>query len=118
MLDEIQLLRNQISPCQQVFYYSILTFTTLRNFLKIILNIECSTAKVNKLPHFQTILSAGAALPVLLAGTGIGLAAGVAGGTAAVTEKVMKSRQMSVAKLALVNFIVFSPLSETTVFVK
>jgi hypothetical protein len=58
---------------------------------------------VNKLPHFQTILSAGAALPVLLAGTGIGLAAGVAGGTAAVTEKVMKSRQMSVAKLALVN---------------
>ncbi len=57
-------------------------------------------------------------MPVLLAGTGIGLAAGVAGGTAAVTEKVMKSRQMSVAKLALVNFIVFSPLSETTVFVK
>ena len=54
-------------------------------------------------------------MPVLLAGTGIGLAAGVAGGTAAVTEKVMKSRQMSVAKLALVNFIVFSPLSETTV---
>ena len=53
--------------------------------------------------EFQTILSAGAALPVLLAGTGIGLAAGVAGGTAAVTEKIIKSRQMSVAKIALVS---------------
>ena len=51
----------------------------------------------------QTILSAGAALPVLIAGTGLGLAAGVTGGTAAVTEKVLKSRQMSVAKLALVR---------------
>lgn len=48
-----------------------------------------------------TILSAGAALPVLLAGTGMGLAAGVAGGTAAVTEKIIKSRQMTVAKHAL-----------------
>jgi hypothetical protein len=44
-------------------------------------------------------------LPILLAGTGIGLAAGVAGGTAAVTEKIIKSRQMTVAKIALVNYL-------------
>ena len=37
-----------------------------------------------------TIMSAGAALPVLLVGTGIGLASGVAGGAAAITEKIIK----------------------------
>lgn len=35
------------------------------------------------------------------AGTGIGLASGIAGGTVAVTEKVLKSRQMKAAKAAL-----------------
>ena len=37
-----------------------------------------------------TIMSAGAALPVLLVGTGIGLASGVTGGAAAITEKIIK----------------------------
>ena len=39
-----------------------------------------------------TIATAGAALPVLLAGTGIGLAAGIGGGAAAITEKIIKSK--------------------------
>ena len=38
-----------------------------------------------------TIMSAGAALPVLLVGTGIGLASGVTGGAAAITEKIIKA---------------------------
>ena len=37
-----------------------------------------------------TIMSAGAALSVLLVGTGIGLASGVTGGAAAITEKIIK----------------------------
>ena len=49
----------------------------------------------------MTIASAGAALPVLLAGTGLGLASGLTGGAAAVTEKVIKSRQMKEAEIAL-----------------
>ena len=48
-----------------------------------------------------TIASAGAALPVLLAGTGLGIASGVGGGAAAVTEKIIKSRQMDAARKAL-----------------
>ena len=48
-----------------------------------------------------TIASAGAALPVLLAGTSIGLAAGIGGGAAAVTEKIIKSRQMKQAQAAI-----------------
>ena len=48
-----------------------------------------------------TIASAGAALPILLAGTGLGLASGVGGGAAAVTEKVIKSQQMKAAKSAI-----------------
>ena len=38
-----------------------------------------------------TIMSAGAALPVLLVGTGIGLASGVTGGAAAIAEKIIKA---------------------------
>jgi len=48
-----------------------------------------------------TIMSAGAALPVLLVGTGIGLASGVTGGAAAITEKIIKSKQMKAAEAAL-----------------
>ena len=40
----------------------------------------------------------GAALPVLLAGTSIGLASGIGGGAAAVTEKIIKSRQLKQAQ--------------------
>ena len=49
----------------------------------------------------MTIASAGAALPVLLAGTGIGIAAGVGGGAAAITEKIVNSRQLKEAKKAV-----------------
>ena len=45
-----------------------------------------------------TIASMGAALPVLLAGTSIGLASGIGGGAAAVTEKIIKSRQLKQAQ--------------------
>ena len=45
-----------------------------------------------------TIASAGAALPVLLAGTSIGLASGIGGGAAAITEKIIKSRQLKQAQ--------------------
>ena len=49
-----------------------------------------------------TIVTGGvAAVPVLLAGTGLGLAAGVGGGAAAVTEKIVKSRQMKAARQAI-----------------
>lgn len=49
-----------------------------------------------------TIASAGiATVPILIAGAGLGLAAGVTGGAAAVTEKVIKSKQMSAARTAL-----------------
>ena len=45
-----------------------------------------------------TIATAGAALPVLIAGTSIGLASGIGGGAAAVTERIIKSRQMKQAQ--------------------
>jgi len=49
-----------------------------------------------------TIATGGiAAIPVLIAGTSIGLAAGVTGGSAAISEKIVKSRQMKAAKTAL-----------------
>ena len=38
---------------------------------------------------------------IILAGTSIGLAAGVTGGSAAISEKIVKSRQMKAAKTAL-----------------
>ncbi|XP_059078414.1 uncharacterized protein LOC131876893 isoform X2 [Tigriopus californicus] len=46
----------------------------------------------------MTIASAGAALPVLVAGASMALASGVAGGTAAVSEKVIKSKEMKKAQ--------------------
>ena len=48
-----------------------------------------------------TIASAGTALPVLLAGTGIGLAAGIGGGAAAVAEKILNSRQLKQAQASI-----------------
>ena len=45
-----------------------------------------------------TIATAGAALPVLIAGTSIGLASGIGGGAAAVTEKIIKSKQLKQAQ--------------------
>ena len=41
-------------------------------------------------PSILTIATAGAALPVLLVGTGIGLVSGVTGGAAAITQKIIK----------------------------
>lgn len=46
----------------------------------------------------MTIATAGAALPVLIAGTSIGLASGLGGGAAAVTEKIIKSNQLKQAQ--------------------
>ena len=43
------------------------------------------------------IASMGAALPILLAGTSIGLASRIGGGAAAVTEKTIKSRRLKQA---------------------
>jgi hypothetical protein len=48
-----------------------------------------------------TIATAGAALPVMLAGAAMGLASGITGGVAAISEKVIKSRQMREAETAL-----------------
>ncbi len=42
-----------------------------------------------------------AAVPILLAGTGLGLTAGITGGAAAITEKIIQSRQMSEAQEAI-----------------
>ena len=44
-----------------------------------------------------------AAVPILLAGAGIGIAGGLTGGTATISEKVVNSKQMKVAKEALIN---------------
>ena len=46
----------------------------------------------------MTIATAGAALPVLIAGTSIGLASGLGGGAAAVTHKIIKSNQLKQAQ--------------------
>ena len=48
-----------------------------------------------------TLLTAGAALPVLVAGAGLGLASGITGGAAAITKKIMSSKQMSKVKVAI-----------------
>ncbi len=51
---------------------------------------------------FASALTAGAAaVPMLVAGSALGLASGVTGGAAAVAEKVLKSRQMSEAREAI-----------------
>eukprot|EP00092_Neocalanus_flemingeri_P011069 GFUD01011917.1.p1 GENE.GFUD01011917.1~~GFUD01011917.1.p1 ORF type:complete len:326 (+),score=106.17 GFUD01011917.1:73-1050(+) len=49
----------------------------------------------------MTVLTAGAALPVLVAGAGLGLASGVTGGAAAITKKISSSKQMSKVKVAI-----------------
>lgn len=48
-----------------------------------------------------TVLSAGTAVPVLLAGAGIGLASGVTGGAATITNKILSSRQMKEVEIAM-----------------
>ena len=48
-----------------------------------------------------TVASAGASLPVLIAGTSIGVAAGLGGGAAAVTETIIKSRQLKQAQASI-----------------
>jgi len=49
----------------------------------------------------MTLLTAGAALPVLVAGAGLGLASGITGGAAAITKKIMSSKQMAKVKVAI-----------------
>lgn len=49
----------------------------------------------------MTIATAGAAFPVLVAGASMALASGVAGGTAAISEKVIKSKEMKKAQKAV-----------------
>ncbi|XP_023343504.1 uncharacterized protein LOC111712970 [Eurytemora carolleeae] len=42
----------------------------------------------------MTVMTAGAAAPVLVAGAGIGLASGLTGGAATITKKILASKQM------------------------
>ena len=49
----------------------------------------------------MTVLTAGAALPVLAAGAGLGLASGLTGASAAISNKIITSRQMTRANLAI-----------------
>lgn len=49
----------------------------------------------------MTLLTAGAALPVLVAGAGLGLASGITGGAAAITKKVLASQQMKKVEVAI-----------------
>ena len=49
----------------------------------------------------MTVLTAGAALPVLAAGAGLGLASGLTGASAAISNKIITSRQMARANLAI-----------------
>jgi len=49
----------------------------------------------------MTVLTAGAALPVLVAGAGLGLASGITGGAAAITKKILSSKQMTKVKIAI-----------------
>ena len=49
----------------------------------------------------MTVLTAGAAVPVLVAGAGLGLASGLAGGAAIITNKVMSSKQMTFVDVAI-----------------
>ena len=48
-----------------------------------------------------TVLTAGAALPVLAAGAGLGLASGLTGASAALSKKILSSKQMSRVQLAI-----------------
>jgi len=49
----------------------------------------------------MTILTAGVAIPVLVAGAGLGLASGITGGAAVITKKVMSSKQMAQVEVAI-----------------
>jgi len=49
----------------------------------------------------MTVLTAGAAVPVLVAGAGLGLASGLTGGAAIITSKVMASKQMALVDVAI-----------------
>jgi len=49
----------------------------------------------------MTVMTAGAALPVLVAGASLGLASGITGGAAAITKKVLNSQQMKRVEVAI-----------------
>jgi len=49
----------------------------------------------------MTVMTAGAAAPVLFAGAGIGLASGITGGAATLTNKILSSKQMKEVEIAL-----------------
>jgi len=49
----------------------------------------------------MTVLTAGTALPVLVAGAGMGLVSGLTGGAAGITNKVMTSKQMALVNTAI-----------------
>ena len=49
----------------------------------------------------MTVLTAGAAVPVLAAGAGLGLASGLTGASAAISNKIITSRQMARANTAI-----------------
>jgi len=49
----------------------------------------------------MTVLTAGAAVPVLVAGAGLGLASGLTGGAAAITRKILSSRQIALVEVAI-----------------
>jgi len=49
----------------------------------------------------MTVLTAGAAAPVLVAGAGLGLASGLTGGAAIITSKVLSSKQMALVDTAI-----------------
>merc|ERR1712112_138559 len=49
----------------------------------------------------MTVMTAGAALPVLVAGASLGLASGITGGAAAITKKVLNSQQMKKVEVAI-----------------
>jgi len=49
----------------------------------------------------MTVMTAGAAAPVLVAGAGLGLASGITGGAAALTKKILSSKQMKEVEVAL-----------------
>jgi len=49
----------------------------------------------------MTVMTAGAAAPVLVAGAGLGLASGITGGAATLTKKILSSKQMKEVEVAL-----------------
>jgi len=49
----------------------------------------------------MTVMTAGAALPVLAAGAGLGLASGITGASAALSQKILSSKQMNKVEVAI-----------------